>query len=138
MSSTRYVECWFLLSCIPHRYSTQSYLDIFQFCAVLENLSPPGSLELLFASFTQFTVAPGNMRCSESYLNREFVFKVQYLSPLTSVLLQVRLKAPTTCVLCQLQFHHLFKETEDNVIKITNTMHRSVELTNQAWDLPRC
>lgn len=40
------------------------------------------------------------------------VFKV-YLSPLTSVLLRVRLKSPTTYVLCQRQFHCPFKETED-------------------------
>lgn len=113
----------FLLSCIHCRYSTQNCLDIFQFSAVMENLSPHGA-----ASFMQFTLAPGNMHFSELHLNREFdVFKVKYLSSLASFLLQVRPKAPTTCVLCELQFPLPFTETENSVDKITYAMYQSVD-----------
>jgi len=96
------------------------------FCSSGE-FKPSQSLRLLLAFFTHFTLAPGNMQCLEFYQNRESdVFKVEYLSPLTSVLLQVRLKSTTTFVLFQLQFHHSF-ETQYSVIKVTNAMYRSLD-----------
>lgn len=120
----KYVICFFIIM-----YSLQvQHTKLFGCFPVFCRFKPSWSLDLLLSSFTQFTLAPGNMHCSELHLNREFdVFEVKNLSPLTPFLLQVKPKAPTTCVLCQLKFHCPFTEAKDSVVKITYAMYQSVD-----------
>lgn len=71
------------------------------------------SLELLLASFKQVILASGKMQFSELcvWMEQHDIFKLKYLSPLTSVLLnKLELETSATCVLCQMQFHCPFNE----------------------------